>query len=152
MENPQILLGVPLLVLGGIGALVAIAALIGPVHISSWWFEPMGGARQVPARPLPATHAPAERRHPTAAIYLRVGVAMAIVDGLELAAYYAGSLGGSYLGWLMLLTAIQFGLIALWYMHLRFDSRVLSGLLVGGLLLAISVFIVVLAAFGASLT
>jgi hypothetical protein len=71
---------------------------------------------------------------------------------MELGAYYAGSLGGSYLGWLMLLTVTQFGLIALWYMHLRFDSRVLSVLLVGGLLLAIALFIVVLAAFGASLT
>jgi len=76
---------------------------------------------------------------------------MAAVEVLEIIVYYAGVLGDSSLSFLLLLTVVQFALIAMWFMHLRFDSRLFSGLLVGGLTLALALFIVVLAIFGASL-
>jgi cytochrome c oxidase subunit 4 len=49
---------------------------------------------------------------------------------------------------LLLLSAIKFGMVVLWFMHLRFDSRLFGRLFVAGLALALSLFIVVLLTFG----
>lgn len=150
MEDPRLLLGIPLLVLGGVGALVALATLVSAVRIPAWWFEPAGGQPR-PPQVAPAAAARGEGAHPGPAIYVRVAMAMAVVEALEVVVYYAGVLGDSSLSFLLLLTVVQFALIAMWFMHLRFDSRLFSWLLVGGLVLAFALFIVVLAIFGASL-
>ena len=150
MEDSRLLLGIPLLVLGGAGALVALAALVSSVRIPAWWFEPAGGQPR-PPQPVRMATAPGEGAHPGASGYVRVAMTMAAVEVLEIIVYYAGVLGDSSLSFLLLLTVVQFALIAMWFMHLRFDSRLFSGLLVGGLTLALALFIVVLAIFGASL-
>jgi hypothetical protein len=46
---------------------------------------------------------------------------------------------------------IKFSLVVLWFMHLRFDSPVFKRLFVAGVILALSVFLVVLLTFGAGL-
>jgi len=47
----------------------------------------------------------------------------------------------------MALAVTKFALVAMWYMHLKFDSRFFSALFVGGLLAAVTVFVVVLLTF-----
>ncbi|MDQ1395146.1 MAG: Prokaryotic Cytochrome oxidase subunit, partial [Acidimicrobiaceae bacterium] len=49
---------------------------------------------------------------------------------------------------LLLLAAVKFGMVAMFFMHLRFDNRVLRRFFVTGIVLAILVYVVVLLTFG----
>jgi cytochrome c oxidase subunit 4 len=92
--------------------------------------------------------------HPTPRDYVRIGVALSIITLLEVVTYYF-SPQQAFLGvriptsvmipLLLILAIIKFALVVLWFMHLKFDSRLYLRLFVAGLLLALSVFIV---AFG----
>jgi cytochrome c oxidase subunit 4 len=42
---------------------------------------------------------------------------------------------------------VKFGTVVLWFMHLRFDSRIFRRLFVAGLMLALFVYLVVLTTF-----
>jgi caa(3)-type oxidase subunit IV len=138
-ENPAYLLGLPLLALGALGVLVALS----PVEIR--WPQPQQGPQEVEEL------LPPPEGHPTAEVYVRVGLILAVVTAIEVAVYYIEALSGALLAILLVLSAGKFALVALWFMHLRFDSRLLSIFFMGGLALVAALFIVVLASLGASL-
>ncbi|OGO51255.1 MAG: hypothetical protein A2148_09440 [Chloroflexi bacterium RBG_16_68_14] len=140
-ENPAYILGLPLLILGALGALIALS----PLEIR--WPE----RRATPAAEAEEELLELPEGHPGPASYVRVAVGLGIVEALELVVYYAAGEGEAGLALLLLLTVVQFALVALWFMHLRFDSRVFSTVFVGGLVLAGALFVVVLATLGASL-
>ena len=52
---------------------------------------------------------------------------------------------------LVVLSALKFSLVVMWFMHLRFDSRLFSTFFVGGLILVAALFVVVLATLGGAL-
>jgi hypothetical protein len=56
-------------------------------------------------------------------------------------AYAAGGLAGAW--------ALKAALVAAYFMHLRFDSRIFTGLFVGPLALAIAIVLALMALFGA---
>lgn len=97
--------------------------------------------------------------HPTPRDYVRIGVALAIVTLLEVLTYYFSPqqafLGiripaGVLVPALLIMAVIKFALVVLWFMHLKFDSRLYLRLFVAGLILALSVFVVAFGlAFGA---
>ena len=45
---------------------------------------------------------------------------------------------------LLIVAAIKFAMVAMWYMHLRFDNALFSVMFVGGLALAVGAFVAVL--------
>ena len=95
----------------------------------------------------PLEHAADE--HPGPRQYVIVAIVLAVVTGLEVGLYYVKNLPNWVLiASLMILMIIKFALVALWFMHLRFDSRVYRRLFVTGIILAVSVFMVVLLTFG----
>ena len=96
-------------------------------------------------------HGRGERAHPGPVEYAKIGLALAIVTAVEVAVYYMDALEVVLVPILLVLSALKFSLVAMWFMHLRFDSRLFSTLFVGGLMLAMAIFIVVLATLGASL-
>ena len=94
----------------------------------------------------PVGHAAAE--HPGPRQYVIVAIILAVVTGLEIGLFYVkGIPNGILVAALIVLMIIKFALVALWFMHLRFDSRVYRRLFVTGIILAISVFVVVLLTF-----
>ena len=95
--------------------------------------------------------APQERAHPGPAEYVKIGVTLAIVTAVEVAVFYADIAQWALVAILVLLSALKFSLVVLWFMHLRFDSRLFSGFFVGGLLLAAALFVVVLSTLGGGL-
>lgn len=99
----------------------------------------------------PAVVAHGERPHPGPLEYVQIGLALAIVTAVEVAAYYIDALEGVLVPILLVLSALKFSLVALWFMHLRFDNRLFSTFFVGGLALALAIFVVVLASLGAGL-
>jgi caa(3)-type oxidase subunit IV len=137
-ENPAYLLGLPLLALGAAGVLLALS----PIDVR--WPQPSPPSEPEEILPPP-------EGHPTAEVYIRVGLILAVVTAIEVAVYYIEALQGALLAILLVLSAGKFALVALWFMHLRFDSRLLSIFFVGGLLLVGSLLMVVLATLGASL-
>jgi cytochrome c oxidase subunit IV len=65
----------------------------------------------------------------------------------EVAIYYVPSLRALLVPILLVLAVIKFVLVASWFMHLRFDSRIFRRFFLTGVLLAITVFAVVLVYF-----
>ena len=98
-------------------------------------------------------HLPAEdQAHPGPRQYVMVAVVLAVITALEVALFYVEFLSSTaVVTALLLLMTIKFALVVLWFMHLRFDPPVFKRLFVTGLVLALSVFLIVLLTFGAGL-
>ena len=88
-----------------------------------------------------------ERAHPTPAKYVAIALILAAVTIVEVAIVYIDFLGGIVGPVRVILSAAKFALVAMFFMHLRFDNRLFSTMFVGGLLLAVGVLITLLALF-----
>jgi cytochrome c oxidase subunit IV len=97
---------------------------------------------------MAAASAHSEEHHPDPRVYVRVAVVLALLTTMEVIIYYIKSARGILVPALVFFSTIKFALVALNFMHLRFDSRVFRRLFVTGILLAFGVFTVVLATFG----
>ncbi len=87
--------------------------------------------------------------HPGPKQYVAVAIVLAVATALEVGLYYM-NLPHPLLATLLLFFAvIKFSLVALWFMHLRFDSLIFRRLFVTGLILAMTVYLIVLTIFGA---
>ena len=92
-----------------------------------------------------------EETHPSALEYVQIGVILAIITAVEVALYYVELAQGVLAGLLLALSALKFVVVALWFMHLRFDNQLFTMLFAGGIALAVALLAVVLATLGASL-
>ena len=94
----------------------------------------------------PTAHAAAlESSHPTPATYIRIAVILAAVTAVEVAVFYIEALRPFLAPILLTLSALKFGLVAAFYMHLRFDNRLYRYLFILGLFVATSILIALLA-------
>jgi cytochrome c oxidase subunit IV len=91
-------------------------------------------------------HTHEDHAHPTPALYFKVALVLFILTALEVLAFEAGR-GGLGPGLrpviepivvelLVLLSAAKFALVALFYMHLKQDPRLLSNIFVFPLMIA----------------
>ena len=85
--------------------------------------------------------------HPTPLTYFKVAMVLAAITATEVGVFYTEGLGKGIIPILVILSGIKFALVAMFYMHLRFDARIFSWFFVGGLLLAISVVMALLGLF-----
>jgi cytochrome c oxidase subunit IV len=84
--------------------------------------------------------------HPSAALYAKVGLVLFVLTALEVGLYeitygeHAGSFSLTirpfFVPMLLLLSAAKFALVAMFYMHLKQDSKLFSGLFVFPLTIA----------------
>ena len=88
-----------------------------------------------------------EGAHPTPLTYLKVAMALAVLTGVEVGVFYVDALEPAFLPIFLILSLAKFVLVVMFYMHLKFDARLFSGVFVGGLLLAIAVAVTVMALF-----
>jgi cytochrome c oxidase subunit IV len=89
--------------------------------------------------------------HPGPKAYVQIAIILAIITSIEVAIYYIPFLHPVLAPILITLSVLKFALVALWFMHLRFDSKLFFWLFVGGILLAIVVFAVILVVMNARL-
>jgi cytochrome c oxidase subunit 4 len=95
---------------------------------------------------VPATH---EHAHPGPGEYVKVAVVLAVVTAIEVAAYYVTALPRPvFSAALLVMMVLKFSLVALWFMHLRFDSHLFRRLFIGGIILALVIYTIVLLTFG----
>ena len=89
-------------------------------------------------------------RHPAIMTYVRIAVVLFVMTALEVTLYYVPFMKEHHFVFvplLLLLSAVKFGLVVAFYMELKFDSRFFTVLFVGGLALAASILLIVLALF-----
>ncbi|MGH2681424.1 MAG: cytochrome C oxidase subunit IV family protein [Actinomycetota bacterium] len=91
-----------------------------------------------------AAHAAAHGSHPSPKAYIRIGVILAVLTALEVAASYTGVSGSILIPTLFVLALIKFVLVVLWFMHLKFDDRRYARFFVMGLSGAAILYLVVL--------
>jgi cytochrome c oxidase subunit IV len=87
-----------------------------------------------------------EHSHPTAAVYAKVGLVLFVLTALEVGLYeitygehagaFAGNIKPFFVPMLLLLSAAKFALVAMFYMHLKQDSKLFSGIFVFPLIIA----------------
>ena len=94
-------------------------------------------------------HEPELAAHPGPRQYVLVALALAVATAIEVAWYYASVPHALFVALLLFLSFVKFSLVVLWFMHLRFDSRIFRNLFATGLALALSVYLIVLVIFGA---
>jgi heme/copper-type cytochrome/quinol oxidase subunit 4 len=92
-----------------------------------------------------------EHAHPRAAVYAKVGLVLFVLTALEVGLYeitYGEHAGASasaiqpfFVPLLLLLSAYKFALVAMFYMHLKQDSRLFSGIFVFPLTIAAVIII-----------
>jgi cytochrome c oxidase subunit 4 len=66
-----------------------------------------------------------------------IGGVLAIITAVEVAVFYIQALDAVLVPVLLVLSAAKFALVVMFFMHLRFDSPVLTGLFMAGLVLAV---------------
>ena len=85
--------------------------------------------------------------HPSPRQYVNIGILLAVITALEVAIYYVPALEDLLVPFLIAFALVKFVLVASWFMHLRFDSRLFRRLFVSGIILAMVVFAVALVTF-----
>jgi cytochrome c oxidase subunit 4 len=90
-----------------------------------------------------------EAHHPTPRQYVEIAILLAVLTGIEVGLYYTESFFGSLVvPALLILALFKFLLVVGYYMHLKYEKRVLTRLFGGGFVLALMIYGVVLVAFG----
>ena len=72
---------------------------------------------------------PQEASHPKPITYVVVAMTLAIITAIEVAIFYVTGIGHAIIPVLVVLSAGKFALVAMFYMHLRYDARPVHGLL-----------------------
>ena len=101
-------------------------------------------------REAPAEHV-GKRAHPGPVEYIKIGSILAVITAVEVGIYYVEAIEDALVPILIVLSALKFSLVVMWFMHLKFDSRVFSWLLAGGLALIGLLLVVVLSTLGGGL-
>jgi cytochrome c oxidase subunit 4 len=89
-----------------------------------------------------------EHAHPGPRTYVIIGVILAIITMAEVWAYTQQSLKPILVPVLLILSATKFAIVVGFYMHLRYDNRLFTGVFGFGLLVAASVITAFLFLFG----
>ena len=89
-----------------------------------------------------------ERGHPTPLTYVKVALTLSFITAVEVGIFYIDMVPALFVACFFILSAIKFVMVALFYMHLRYEARLFSTLFFGGVLLAMIVVVAVLALFG----
>ncbi len=86
--------------------------------------------------------------HPSDRSYVGIALILALITAAEVATFYLeDELGSILIPALIVMMIVKFAMVAGWFMHLRFDSRIFRRLFISGLILAVFVYAVVLAIF-----
>ena len=98
-----------------------------------------------------ADHAPGdpqEHAHPGAKEYMAIAVVLTVITAVEVAIFYIPRMHPVLVPSLLTLSALKFTLVAMFYMHLKFDSRLFSWLFVVPMALAAAVILALMKLFG----
>ncbi len=87
-----------------------------------------------------------EHGHASDALYVKVFIVLFLITAAEVATYVV-DIGDFLIPALMVMMSVKFALVVGFFMHLRFDNRLLTWVFVAGLFLAVVVYMVDLTTF-----
>jgi cytochrome c oxidase subunit 4 len=95
-------------------------------------------------------HHPEEKEHPTWSTYWKVALILTVITIVEVAGTFVQPWYQSRLfaPSMLLLSAAKFAIVAMFYMHLKYDHRLFKALFTGPLLIAMTTIIALLFLFG----
>ena len=88
--------------------------------------------------------------HPTWKQYKWVALILTLITVVEVWAYYVPSFVASpaFVPVLLIMSAVKFAIVVLFYMHLKYDHRIFKALFTGPLIIAMATLISLLFLFG----
>lgn len=89
--------------------------------------------------------------HASVSTYVKVALILSVVTAFEVGIIYVRALAPVIVPLLLGMAAAKFLLVAMFFMHLRYDSRALSTLFVGPLLIALALGVAIMTLAGAFL-
>ena len=89
-----------------------------------------------------------ERAHPTTGVYLTVAAVLLVITLVEVGVFYVPAFQSVLAPMLLILSAAKFALVVMFYMHLKGDHGIFSGMLLLPLAIAAAVMIALLFLFG----
>ncbi len=97
-----------------------------------------------------AKHAAAEHHHPTGNQYLKIAIILTVITAIEVWAYYIPTLVASPLfnPALIIMSALKFVIVVLFYMHIKFDSKLFRVLFTGSMIVALATGTALMSLFG----
>ena len=106
-------------------------------------------AHAVGAEPvLAAPHVHEE--HPTWSIYWKVALILTLITAVEVSAYYipAWETSWVYVPSMLIMSAVKFTIVVMFYMHLKYDHKLFRSLFTGPLMIAAITLVALLFLFG----
>lgn len=93
---------------------------------------------------------PEEKPHPTIGTYGKVALILTIITIVEVWVYYIPAFVASrlFVPSLLIMSAVKFWIVVMFYMHLRYDHRLFKTLFTGPLIIAVTSVIALLFLFG----
>jgi cytochrome c oxidase subunit 4 len=86
--------------------------------------------------------------HPSDRSYVGIALILALITAAEVGTFYMeDELGSILIPALLVMMVVKFAMVAGWFMHLRFDSNLFTRMFVSGVLLAVGVYLAMLATF-----
>lgn len=88
--------------------------------------------------------------HPTWSIYWKVATILTLITVVEVWVYYIPAFVATrlFVPSLLVMSALKFAIVVLFYMHLKYDHKLFRALFTGPLIIAIITMIVLLFLFG----
>lgn len=90
---------------------------------------------------MPGGPGSAQHAHPTAKEYVLIAVVLTVITAIEVAVFYVPQLKPFLAAILLTLSALKFGIVAMWYMHLKFDPRLYSWVFVVPMIFAAGIIL-----------
>ena len=85
--------------------------------------------------------------HPTPGTYFKVALILSAITAIEVGVFYITALGKGIIPVLAVLSIAKFALVAMFYMHLKFDHKLCTTLFVAGVALATTVVFALISLF-----
>ena len=86
--------------------------------------------------------------HVSNRVYIAIAVILAVLTALEVMVFYVEALSPFLVPILMVLMGAKFALVVMFFMHLKFDGPLLTGVFVWGLFIATAIILALMALFG----
>ena len=95
-------------------------------------------------------HAATEHAHPTVRTYVIVFAILTVITIVEVAAYYIPAFVESafFIPSLLIMSAVKFVIVVMFYMHLKYDHKLFRALFTGPLVIAFATILALLVLFG----
>ena len=83
--------------------------------------------------------------HPTPKRYVQIAIVLGILTAIEIALYYTEDIVGVFTDPILIILAVgKFIIVVGWFMHLRFENKMINRFFAGGMILALFLFAIVM--------